>query len=64
MRRHERSPCAHEIGIDPLDRIAHVRGDLRRDEAELFHFDLNDLGARRRRREDENERAECQCGGF
>ena len=48
----------NEIAIDPLDGIAHVRGDLRRNEAELFHPDLDDLGARRCRRNDENERAE------
>jgi len=35
---------------------------LRRDKAELFHLDLNDLGVRRCRREDENERAEYWAG--
>lgn len=51
-----------EIRIDPLDRIAHMRSNLRRDKAELFHLDLNDLGVRRCRREDENERAKYWAG--
>jgi hypothetical protein len=52
----------NEIAIDPLDGIAHVRGDLRRNEAEFFHPDLDDLSARRGRRNDENERAEYPAG--
>jgi hypothetical protein len=35
---------------------------LRRNEAEFFHPDLDDLSARRGRRNDENERAEYPAG--
>jgi hypothetical protein len=52
------SRMGDEIGIDPLDRIAHMCGNLRRHKAELLHLHLNSGGARRTRHNDENERAE------
>jgi hypothetical protein len=47
-----------EIGIDPLDRIADMRGNLHRHKAKLFHLHLNGAGARHTRHNNENERAE------
>ena len=38
-----------EVGIDPLDRIADMRGNLRRQKAKLFHLHLNGVGARHAR---------------
>ena len=32
----------NQIGVDPLDRITDMRGDLRRNDLEFFHLDLND----------------------
>ena len=51
-----------EVGINPLDRIADMRGNLRRHKAELFHLHLNGAGARHTRRNNENERAEDLSG--
>jgi hypothetical protein len=45
----------NEIGVDPLDRVAAMGGDLRRNESGFFNPDLHDLGARICRREDEIE---------
>ena len=47
-----------EIGVDPFDRIADMRGHLCRQKPEFFHLYLNGVGARRTRSHDENERAD------
>ena len=48
--RDQNIPCAiargrrarDQIGVDPLDRITDMRGDLRRNDFEFFHLDMND----------------------
>jgi hypothetical protein len=52
------SRMCDEIGICPLDGIADMRGDFRRQKAELFHLHSNGVGARHTRHNDEKERAE------
>ncbi len=47
-----------EVGIDPLDGIADMGGNLSRHKGELFHLHQNGVGARHARRNNENERAE------
>src|SRR4029077_14215991 len=47
-----------EIGVDPFDRVADMRGDLCEYKAELFHLHLYNVCARHTRAKNENERAE------
>jgi hypothetical protein len=50
-----------KIGIDPLDRIAGMRGDFCRQKPEFFHLDLDGGGARHTRHSDEKECAEYRA---
>lgn len=59
-------PCrcgvGHEVGVHPFNRIADVSPDLRRSKGELLDPDLNGLGARCSRQEEEKESAERSNG--